>query len=68
METITRYSLEWSVSTERGKVILTFTGGSQRIVDNLGFETFIALAKVLEKGTVKFDSTDHSITNYNNIP
>lgn len=64
IKTITNYVLEWNINSKSGKIILKFTStGSEEIMDNLDYETFTALAHVLEKGKAKYDPTDNSIYN-----
>lgn len=50
MNEIKKYALEWQVNSNDGKVILELQDGSNKIMDKLSFENFIALTKVLEKG------------------
>ena len=64
---ITNYLLEWNINSKSGKIILKFTNvGSEEIMDDLDFETFTALANVLEKGKAKYNPADNSI--YNVLP
>lgn len=61
---IANYLLEWNINTKSGKIILIFTDkGSERIIEDLNFETFSALVSVLEKGKAKYNPTDNSIYN-----
>ncbi|MCY1659945.1 hypothetical protein [Chryseobacterium sp. SL1] len=47
---IGRYLLEWNITTNSGKIILELFGRNTEFVENLNFEKFMALTKVLEKG------------------
>lgn len=58
------YLLDWNINTKSGKIILKFTEkASEEIIEDLDFETFLALASVLEKGKAKYNPTDNSIYN-----
>lgn len=47
---INRYVLEWNVSSNVGKIILDLQGNGTRLIEDLNFEKFMAITKVLEKG------------------
>lgn len=47
---IKRYVLEWNVSSNNGKIILELQDDSTKRIEDLNFEKFMALTKVLEKG------------------
>lgn len=46
---ILMYILEWNVSSNVGKIVLDLQDEDARSIENLNFEKFIALTKVLEK-------------------
>ncbi|MBB4806486.1 hypothetical protein HNP38_001782 [Chryseobacterium defluvii] len=61
MKTIANYTIEWSIDSNTGLIQLKFTDGEERIVEDLDFETFMALVKILEKGSARFDPAKNSI-------
>lgn len=65
MQTIIEYYiLDWNITSSRGKIVLKLEDGEPKVLENLNFNAFTAIALVLAHGSSKFDSTNLSVFNY----
>lgn len=65
MQTVIKYYiLDWNIASSTGKIVLQLDGEDPKVIENLDFETFTAIASVLARGNSKFDSTTRSVFNY----
>lgn len=55
---IIKYILEWNVNSNVGKIVLDLENVDARSIENLNFEKFIALTKVLEKNNAWLRNTN----------